>query len=325
MKKIILVTGAAGFIGFHTALKLHHEGDKVIGLDNMNSYYDPRLKLARVKMLEEAGIDFLKIDLIDRIAINAVFAEHQPTIVLHLAAQAGVRYSIDNPFAYLDSNLIGFMHILEACREHQCRHLIYASSSSVYGANKSNLFSESDRTDHPASLYAATKKANEAMAHSYAHLYNIPITGLRFFTVYGPWGRPDMAYYSFTRKIMAEEPIPVFNHGKMERDFTYIDDAVDATVKLVAQTGSHSADSAPSHQIYNIGNNKPTSLEHFISVLEDSIGKKAIRDYQPMQDGDVERTAADISALQSAIGWAPSISIEEGLPRFIDWYKRFHN
>ena len=325
MKKIILVTGAAGFIGFHTALKLHHEGDKVIGLDNMNSYYDPRLKLARVKMLEEAGIDFLKIDLIDRIAINAVFAEHQPTIVLHLAAQAGVRYSIDNPFAYLDSNLIGFMHILEACREHQCRHLIYASSSSVYGANKSNLFSESDRTDNPASLYAATKKANEAMAHSYAHLYNIPITGLRFFTVYGPWGRPDMAYYSFTRKIMAEEPIPVFNHGKMERDFTYIDDAVDATVKLVAQTNSHSADSAASHQIYNIGNNKPTSLEHFISVLEDSIGKKAIRDYQPMQDGDVERTAADISALQSAIGWAPSISIEEGLPRFIDWYKRFHN
>ena len=325
MKKIILVTGAAGFIGFHTALKLHREGDKVIGLDNMNSYYDPRLKLARVKMLEEAGIDFLKIDLIDRIAINAVFAEHQPTIVLHLAAQAGVRYSIDNPFAYLDSNLIGFMHILEACREHQCRHLIYASSSSVYGANKSNLFSESDRTDHPASLYAATKKANEAMAHSYAHLYNIPITGLRFFTVYGPWGRPDMAYYSFTRKIMAEEPIPVFNHGKMERDFTYIDDAVDATVKLVAQTDSHSADSDASHQIYNIGNNKPTSLEHFISVLEDSIGKKAIRDYQPMQDGDVERTAADISALQSAIGWAPSISIEEGLPRFIDWYKRFHN
>ena len=325
MKKIILVTGAAGFIGFHTALKLHHEGDKVIGLDNMNSYYDPRLKLARVKMLEEAGIDFLKIDLIDRIAINAVFAEHQPTIVLHLAAQAGVRYSIDNPFAYLDSNLIGFMHILEACREHQCRHLIYASSSSVYGANKSNLFSESERTDNPASLYAATKKANEAMAHSYAHLYNIPITGLRFFTVYGPWGRPDMAYYSFTRKIMAEEPIPVFNHGKMERDFTYIDDAVDATVKLVAQTDSHSADSAASHQIYNIGNNKPTSLEHFISVLEDSIGKKAIRDYQPMQDGDVERTAADISALQSAIGWAPSISIEEGLPRFIDWYKRFHN
>ena len=325
MKKIILVTGAAGFIGFHTALKLHHEGDKVIGLDNMNSYYDPRLKLARVKMLEEAGIDFLKIDLIDRIAINAVFAEHQPTIVLHLAAQAGVRYSIDNPFAYLDSNLIGFMHILEACREHQCRHLIYASSSSVYGANKSNLFSESDRTDNPASLYAATKKANEAMAHSYAHLYNIPITGLRFFTVYGPWGRPDMAYYSFTRKIMAEEPIPVFNHGKMERDFTYIDDAVDATVKLVAQTDSHSAGSAASHQIYNIGNNKPTSLEHFISVLEDSIGKKAIRDYQPMQDGDVERTAADISALQSAIGWAPSISIEEGLPRFIDWYKRFHN
>ena len=325
MKKIILVTGAAGFIGFHTALKLHHEGDKVIGLDNMNSYYDPRLKLARVKMLEEAGIDFLKIDLIDRIAINAVFAEHQPTIVLHLAAQAGVRYSIDNPFAYLDSNLIGFMHILEACREHQCRHLIYASSSSVYGANKSNLFGESERTDHPASLYAATKKANEAMAHSYAHLYNIPITGLRFFTVYGPWGRPDMAYYSFTRKIMAEEPIPVFNHGKMERDFTYIDDAVDATVELVAQTDSHSADSAASHQIYNIGNNKPTSLEHFISVLEDSIGKKAIRDYQPMQDGDVERTAADISALQSAIGWAPSISIEEGLPRFIDWYKRFHN
>ena len=325
MKKIILVTGAAGFIGFHTALKLHHEGDKVIGLDNMNSYYDPRLKLARVKMLEEAGVDFLKIDLIDRIAINAVFAEHQPTIVLHLAAQAGVRYSIDNPFAYLDSNLIGFMHILEACREHQCRHLIYASSSSVYGANKNNLFGESDRTDHPASLYAATKKANEAMAHSYAHLYNIPITGLRFFTVYGPWGRPDMAYYSFTRKIMAEEPIPVFNHGKMERDFTYIDDAVDATVKLVAQTDSHSADGAASHQIYNIGNNKPTSLEHFISVLEDSIGKKAIRDYQPMQDGDVERTAADISALQSAIGWAPSISIEEGLPRFIDWYKRFHN
>ena len=325
MKKIILVTGAAGFIGFHTALKLHHEGDKVIGLDNMNSYYDPRLKLARVKMLEEAGIDFLKIDLIDRIAINAVFAEHQPTIVLHLAAQAGVRYSIDNPFAYLDSNLIGFMHILEACREHQCRHLIYASSSSVYGANKNNLFSESERTDNPASLYAATKKANEAMAHSYAHLYNIPITGLRFFTVYGPWGRPDMAYYSFTRKIMAEEPIPVFNHGKMERDFTYIDDAVDATVKLVAQTDSHSADSAASHQIYNIGNNKPTSLEYFISVLEDSIGKKAIRDYQPMQDGDVERTAADISALQSAIGWAPSISIEDGLPRFIDWYKRFHN
>ena len=265
----------------------------------------------------------------------AIFKDEQPDVVINLAAQAGVRYSIENPLAYLDSNLAGFMNVLEGCRHYDVKHLIYASSSSVYGANHTYPFSEDDTVDHPVSLYAATKKANEALAHSYAHLYGLPTTGLRFFTVYGPWGRPDMAYFSFTRKILAGEPIPIFNHGKMQRDFTYIDDIVSGIVGLTDKPAEGNPDWDPKNpdpatslapwRIYNIGNNTPTELEHFISVLEESIGIKAIRDYQPMQAGDVVKTAANIEALQAQTGFTPSTSIEDGLPKFVDWYKRFYN
>lgn len=335
MTKRFLITGISGFIGFHTALALKAAGHHVSGIDNLNTYYDPRLKSARTQKLNDDGIDVHVSDLSDHDATMAIFKAEKPAIVINLAAQAGVRYSIENPLAYLDSNLAGFLHVLEGCRHHDVEHLIYASSSSVYGANHTYPFSEDDTVDHPVSLYAATKKANEALAHSYAHLYGLPTTGLRFFTVYGPWGRPDMAYFSFTQKILAGEPIPIFNHGKMQRDFTYIDDIVSGIIGLTDKPAEANPDwdaknpdpatSLAPWRLYNIGNNTPTELEHFITVLEDALGKKAIRDYQPMQAGDVVRTAANIDALQARTGFTPSTTIEDGLPQFVDWYKRFYN
>jgi len=335
MTSPILITGIAGFIGFHTALALKAVGRHVLGIDNMNTYYDPRLKSARREQLDSSGIGVEHLDLADHDATIEFFQKTAPKVVIHLAAQAGVRYSIENPLAYRDSNLSGFMHMLEGCRRTEVTHLIYASSSSVYGANHTYPFSEDDTVDHPLSLYAATKKANEAMAHSYAHLYGLPMTGLRFFTVYGPWGRPDMAYYSFTRKILAGEPIPVFGQGQMQRDFTYIDDIVAGIMALADKPAAgnpawNPADPDPASsqapwQIYNIGNNTPTELEYFIDVLEQSLGVRAIRDYQPMQPGDVVRTAANITALKDTVGFTPSISIEDGIPRFVEWYRQFHN
>lgn len=335
MTQRILITGISGFIGFHTAEALAAAGHHVAGIDNLNDYYDTRLKEARFKRLKDGGITVHVADLKDHDQTMGIFREEKPDLVINLAAQAGVRYSIENPLAYLDSNLAGFMNVLEGCRHHDVKHLIYASSSSVYGANHTYPFREDDTVDHPVSLYAATKKANEALAHSYAHLYGLPTTGLRFFTVYGPWGRPDMAYFSFTRKILAGEPIPIFNHGKMQRDFTYIDDIVKGIIGLIDKPAESNpewdpkspdpASSLAPWRLYNIGNNTPTELEHFISVLEDSIGVKAIRDYQPMQAGDVVRTAANITALQNRTGFTPSTSIEDGLPQFVDWYKRFYN
>ena len=335
MTQRILITGISGFIGFHTAEALAAAGHHVAGIDNLNDYYDTRLKEARFKRLKDGGITVHVADLKDHDQTMGIFREENPDLVINLAAQAGVRYSIENPLAYLDSNLAGFMNVLEGCRHHDVKHLIYASSSSVYGANHTYPFSEDDTVDHPVSLYAATKKANEALAHSYAHLYGLPTTGLRFFTVYGPWGRPDMAYFSFTRKILAGEPIPIFNHGKMQRDFTYIDDIVKGIIGLIDKPAESNpewdpkspdpASSLAPWRLYNIGNNTPTELEHFILVLEDSIGVKAIRDYQPMQAGDVVRTAANITALQNRTGFTPSTSIEDGLPQFVDWYKRFYN
>jgi UDP-glucuronate 4-epimerase len=335
MTNPILITGAAGFIGFHTALALKAAGQHVIGIDNMNSYYDPRLKSARRDHLDEKGIMVQSLDLADHNATMDLFQQIKPKVVVHLAAQAGVRYSLENPLAYRDSNLSGFMHVLEGCRHLAVKHLIYASSSSVYGANHTYPFSEDDTVDHPLSLYAATKKANEAMAHSYAHLYGLPVTGLRFFTVYGPWGRPDMAYYIFTRKILAGEPIPVFGQGQMQRDFTYIDDIVAGIAALVEKPALGNPDWDPADpdpasslapwRIYNIGNNTPTELEYFIDVLEKNLGKRAIREYMPMQPGDVVRTAADITALEQAVGFTPSTPLEEGIPRFVEWYRRFHN
>lgn len=335
MDRSVLITGVAGFIGFHTAMALQQKGHKVIGVDNLNNYYDPRLKKARFDHLAGAGIELHIADLADRDAIADLFEASKPQIVIHLAAQAGVRYSIENPMAYLDSNLAGFMTVLEGCRHNQVEHLVYASSSSVYGANHTYPFSEDDTVDHPVSLYAATKKANEALAHSYAHLYGLPTTGLRFFTVYGPWGRPDMAYFSFTQKILAGEPIPIFNNGKMKRDFTYIDDIVSGILAVAERPAEPNpnwdaknpdpATSLAPWRIYNIGNNSPVELEHFITVLEDSLGQKAERNYLPMQDGDVVMTAADISALQDATGFTPSTSIEDGLPKFVKWYRQFYN
>ena len=335
MTKRFLITGISGFIGFHTAIALKAAGHQIFGIDNLNDYYDTRLKKARFKHLTDQGITAHISDLKDHNETAAVFNKQKPEIVINLAAQAGVRYSIENPMAYLDSNLAGFMNVLEGCRHHDVEHLIYASSSSVYGANHTYPFSEDDTVDHPVSLYAATKKANEALAHSYAHLYRLPTTGLRFFTVYGPWGRPDMAYFSFTKKILAGEPIPIFNQGKMQRDFTYIDDIVSGIVGLIDKPAEPNPNWDPKHpdpasslapwRIYNIGNNTPTELEHFITVLEDTLGKKAVRDYQPMQAGDVMRSAANIKALHDKTGFTPSTSIEDGLPLFVDWYKRFYN
>lgn len=331
----ILVTGAAGFIGFHVARRLLEGGRPVIGIDNLNSYYDPKLKDARLAELAKfPGFRFIKLDLADRAGMAALFAEHKFAHVVHLAAQAGVRYSIVDPHAYIDSNLVGFTNILEGCRHNGCQHLLYASSSSVYGSNTQMPFSTHDNVDHPLSLYGATKKANEAMAHSYAHLFKLPTTGLRFFTVYGPWGRPDMAMWIFAKAIASGEPIKLFNNGKMQRDFTYVDDVVESIERLVdlppAGNPDYNGDkpdpassSAP-WRVYNIGNNNPVELLEVVELLEKSIGKKAIRELAPMQPGDVPATYANVDDLMRDADFRPSTPIADGIARFIEWYRAYH-
>jgi UDP-glucuronate 4-epimerase len=331
----VLVTGAAGFIGMHTSLRLLERGDEVVGFDNMNAYYDPALKAARLARLEEhAGFTFVKGLLEDRDAVARLFAEHRPDRVVNLAAQAGVRYSIEDPHAYVDSNLVGFLNILEGCRATDVEHLVYASSSSVYGANTKLPFSVADAVDHPVSLYAATKKANELMAHTYSHLFGLPTTGLRFFTVYGPWGRPDMALFLFTKAILAGEPIRIFNHGRMRRDFTYIDDIVEGVIRVLDTPAAPdpafdpddpdpSTSSAP-YRVFNIGNDQPTELLRYVEVLEDALGVKAIRQLEDIQPGDVPATWADVDALRDAVGFAPATPVEEGVRRFVAWYREFY-
>ena len=332
----ILITGAAGFIGFQLSKLLLDNDYEVIGIDNLNDYYDPNLKKDRLEILgKNNNFIFHKIDLKDKTEVDKTFETYRPNYVINLAAQAGVRYSLKNPYAYVDSNLIGFMNILEACRNYPVKHLIYASSSSVYGGNKVAPFSTSHNVDHPVSLYAATKKSNELMAHTYSHLYKIPTTGLRFFTVYGPWGRPDMAYFSFTKNIIEGKPIKVFNYGNMERDFTYIDDIVEGVYKLLDvipkpnpdwdETKDDISTSFAPYKIYNIGNNQPVQLMKFINILEEKIGKKAEKIHMDMQPGDVLRTYADVSDLEKDIGFKPSTSIEEGLEKFVAWYKDYYN
>src|SRR5450756_1101645 len=331
----ILVTGAAGFIGFHIARQLLAEGRDVVGLDNLNSYYDPALKQARLNILREhSRFGFVQLDLADRASIAGLFAEHRFAAVVHLAAQAGVRHSIDHPHAYVDANLEGFLNVLEGCRHNDCRHLVYASSSSVYGANTKLPFSVEDKTDRPISLYAATKKANELMAHSYSHLYRLPVTGLRFFTVYGPWGRPDMSLFLFTKKLIAGEPIDVFNYGQHARDFTFIDDIVEGVVRVLDKVATpnpawNGAEPDPGtseapYRLYNIGNNQPVELMYFIECIENAVGKKALKNMLPLQPGDVPRTFADVDALAVDIGFQPKTSIEQGVQRFVDWYRDYY-
>lgn len=328
----ILVTGAAGFIGFHVSQTLLNRGETVIGIDNLNAYYDVGLKQDRVSLLQKhPNFQFQKLDLADRPGMQEMFATYQPEYVIHLAAQAGVRYSLENPDAYIDSNLVGFSTILEGCRHQPVKHLIFASSSSVYGANRVMPFSEDHNVDHPLSLYAATKKANELMAHTYSHLYGIPTTGLRFFTVYGPWGRPDMATFKFTKAILEGRPIDVFNYGKMRRDFTYVDDITEGIVRLldhIPQAGESAAltpsNSHAPYRIYNIGNNQPVELLRFIEVLEDCLGIKAEKNLLPLQPGDVLETYADIDNLYDAVGFQPKTSIEDGLRKFVDWYCEYY-
>ncbi len=334
MRKI-LVTGAAGFIGFHLAKALLARGEQVVGLDNLNDYYSVQLKRDRLKqLLPLDGFQFVEADLADGTAMKQLFGEHQFERVAHLAAQAGVRYSLTNPEAYIQSNLVGFCNVLEGCRHSGVGHLMYASSSSVYGTNKVQPFSVHHNVDHPVSLYAATKKANELMAHTYSHLYKLPTTGLRFFTVYGPWGRPDMALYLFTKAILEDRAIDVFNHGKMRRDFTFIDDIVEALVRLVDVIPDSNEDwdillpdpgsgQCP-YRVYNIGNNQPEELAHFIEVLEHSLGRKAKKNFLPLQPGDVIETFADVSDLERVIGFRPATSIETGIARFVDWYRGYH-
>jgi UDP-glucuronate 4-epimerase len=331
----ILVTGVAGFIGFHLARRLLDGGHTVLGLDNLNDYYDVSLKEARLALLRNhARFEFVKLDLGNRLAMDSLFAGNSFQRVVHLAAQAGVRYSLVNPHAYVDSNLVGFLHILEGCRARSVPHLVYASSSSVYGANTSMPFSVHHNVDHPLSLYAATKKANELMAHTYAHLYGLPCTGLRFFTVYGPWGRPDMALFSFTRKILAGEPIDVYNYGRHRRDFTYIDDIVEGVVRVMdripapdpgwdSERPNPGTSSAP-WRVYNVGNHTAVELERYIQVLEQCLGRTAERRLLPMQPGDVSDTWADISALEADVGYAPSTPIETGVKRFVEWYREYY-
>lgn len=331
----ILVTGAAGFIGFHVSRALLERGDTVTGFDCVNDYYDVGLKEARLALLRQMpGFTFVKGALEDAAAVNALFAGKPFDRVIHLAAQAGVRYSLKNPHAYLQSNLAGFLNILEACRHARTPHLTYASSSSVYGLNSQQPFSVHDNVDHPISLYAATKKANELMAHTYSHLYQLPTTGLRFFTVYGPWGRPDMALFLFTKAILAGKPIDVYNHGKMRRDFTYIDDIVQGVVRTSDQIAAPNPDwdaarpdpsSSPApYRLYNIGNNSPVELDHFIATIEAALGRTATRNYLPMQPGDVPATCADVDALQRAVGFAPATPLETGIARFIEWYRDYY-
>ncbi len=331
----ILVTGTAGFIGSHLAHRLLDRGDEVIGVDNVNDYYDVSLKEARLQRLTgKPGFTEERVDVADREAMAVLFREHRPERVVHLAAQAGVRYSLENPHAYVDANLVGFMNILEGCRHNEVKHLVYASSSSVYGANEAMPFSVHDNVDHPVSLYAASKKANELMAHTYSHLYQLPTTGLRFFTVYGPWGRPDMALFIFTRKILAGEPIDVFNHGRHKRDFTYIDDIVEGVIRtldhVATSNGQWSGDrpdpgtSKAPYRIYNIGSNNPVELSRFIEIIEDKLGRKAEKNLLPMQAGDVPATYADVGALIEDVGYKPDTSVEEGISRFVDWYRDFY-
>ncbi len=333
MQERILVTGAAGFIGFHICQELIKEGYLVIGLDNLNNYYDVNLKQARLNELKEkSNFIFIKSELEDKENLDLIFKKNKPQKVLHFAAQAGVRYSIDNPSAYINSNLVGFGNILESCRNYPVKHLIYASSSSIYGGNKKIPFSEKDQVNSPISLYAATKKANELMAHSYSHIYKIPTTGLRFFTVYGPWGRPDMAPMIFTNSILLGKPINIFNQGDMARDFTYIDDVKKAVMKLINlipgysknKNESISIETLTPYRIMNIGNNKPISLMRFIEVLENELQKKAIKHFEEMQPGDVKTTFADISLMKELIDFEPETSIELGLRKFVNWYKSFY-
>lgn len=334
MKKI-LVTGAAGFIGFHLCRALLDAGTHVVGLDNLNDYYSVQLKEDRLAQLTNLpGFSFRRLDLADREGMAKLFAEGTFDVVLHMAAQAGVRYSLQNPHAYAESNLVGFINVLEGCRHTKVQHLVYASSSSVYGANTKMPFSVHDNVDHPLSLYAATKKANELVAHTYSHLYRLPTTGLRFFTVYGPWGRPDMALYKFTEAMLAGKPIDLFNHGQMKRDFTYVDDIVTGVLRVAEKipVGNPSwsgeapdpgLSSAP-YRIYNIGNNHPVELSHFVDVLEKCLGVKSVRNYSPMQPGDVPATYADIEDLTNDVGFRPSTPIEVGIARFVDWYRQYH-
>lgn len=331
----ILVTGVAGFIGFHTAKRLLDRGDEVVGLDNLNEYYDVNLKLARLRQLEgRPGFRFTRVDIADRKALPVFFNDTKPKRVIHLAAQAGVRYSLENPHAYVDSNLVGFVNILEGCRHNGVEHLVYASSSSVYGLNTQMPFSVHDNADHPASLYAATKKANELMAHTYSHLFALPTTGLRFFTVYGPWGRPDMACFLFTEAILAGEPIQLFNEGNMRRDFTFVDDIVEGVLRVadrIPQTNDAWDGAQPEpgtskapYRIYNIGNNSPVELLHLIGCLESALGKKAEKRLLPMQPGDVPATYANVDDLVRDVGFQPATSIEKGVQRFARWYRDFY-
>jgi UDP-glucuronate 4-epimerase len=331
----VLVTGSAGFIGMHVAERLLARGDEVVGLDNMNDYYDPALKRARLaRLVERKGYAHVHADLADRNAIEALFEVHKPQRVVHLAAQAGVRYAAENPHVYVASNVTGFLHVLEGCRHHGVEHLVYASTSSVYGANTKMPFSEHDSAEHPLTLYAASKKANEAMAHAYAHLYRIPCTGLRFFTVYGPWGRPDMALFLFTKSILAGEPIRVFNHGRHKRSFTYVDDIVEGVVRSLDTVATPAPDWDPMSpdpsrsnapfRIYNIGNEQPVELLRYIEVLERNLGKPAVMEMLPLQAGDVPDTEADVSELAAAIDYRPKVPVEEGVARFVDWYLDYH-
>ena len=329
-----LVTGAAGFIGNFVSERLCDAGHDVIGLDNLNDYYDPNLKLSRLKRLDKFdNFTFVKLDLANREGMEALFAEQQFDRVIHLAAQAGVRYSIENPMAYIDSNLVGMATILEGCRHNKVKHLVYASSSSVYGMNEKMPFSTEDAVDHPVSLYAATKKSNELMAHSYSHLYDLPTTGLRFFTVYGPWGRPDMAPFLFTDAILNDREIKVFNHGKMKRDFTYIDDIVEGIIRIqdvVPMRNAENPNTSPSsskapYKVFNIGNNEPIALMTFIEAIEKAAGKEATKNYMPMQAGDVPATFADIDSLKEEVGFKPDTKIEYGMEQFVAWFKSYYS
>ena len=321
----VLLTGAAGFIGSHVAGRLLERGDRVMGLDNLSDYYDPALKQARLQRLEGvANFRLVQLDLADRTGMAELFAAERFDSVIHLAAQAGVRYSITHPNAYFDSNLTGFGHVLEGCRAQGVAHLVYASSSSVYGGNTKMPFTESDAVDHPVSLYAATKKANELMAHTYSHLYGFPTTGLRFFTVYGPWGRPDMAYHLFTRAILADEPISVFNHGDMRRDFTYIDDITEGVLRVLDKPATPDCVGAAPYRVFNIGNSDPVQLLDFIRCLESALGKSAIKKLLPMQPGDVPATYASTQALREWVGFSPSTPLAEGIESFVRWYREYY-
>ncbi|WP_370429483.1 NAD-dependent epimerase [Klebsiella aerogenes] len=329
-----LVTGAAGFVGFHVSQRLLEAGHAVIGIDNMNDYYDVNLKQARLDLLDYPLFSFVKLDIADREGMAKLFAAEKFDRVVHLAAQAGVRYSLENPHAYADANLMGFLNILEGCRHHKVQHLVYASSSSVYGLNRKMPFSTDDSVDHPVSLYAATKKANELMAHTYAHLYGIPTTGLRFFTVYGPWGRPDMALFKFTKAILEGKSIDVYNYGKMKRDFTYIDDIAEAVVRVqnvipqadpnwTVETGSPATSSAP-FRVYNIGNSSPVELMDYITALEEAMGMEAKKNMMPMQPGDVLETSAETQPLYDLVGFKPQTTVKEGVKNFVEWYKGYY-